>query len=201
MINLIVAVDKSNSIGWSNGSLPWKIPLDMARFKHLTMGHDVIMGWNTFVSLGNPEGLPGRRNLVLTRKPFEVLAPFWGIDPNTVTTRAVKWKHLPVQIYNGIEAVLEHQMAIGIEPKDLWLIGGAQIYEQAIKFELVDKIFLTQVHTDSKADVKFTPSLYDYEQFIKEQDAVGVKWVVDSVETPIVLVGTAVTFVTLSKVK
>lgn len=200
MINLIVAVDKSNSIGWSNGSLPWKVPLDMARFKHLTMGHDVIMGWNTFRSLGRPDGLPGRRNLILTKKPFETLAPFWGIDPNVITTRPAKWKHLPVQVYDSIEAIPAHQMAIGFEPKKLWIIGGAQIYEQAINYKLVDKIYLTQVHTDSKADVKFSPSLYDYKNFILEQEAQGVKWEVESIDTPIMLVTPTVTFVTLTKV-
>lgn len=202
MVNLIVAVDKSNSIGWSNGDLPWKIPVDMARFKALTMGNDIMMGWNTFKSLGRPEGLPGRKNFVVTSKDFDTLAWYWGINPQTITKSAAKWRELPVNIYNDMfQFVVAHQAGIGsVEVPELWIIGGAQIYHQAIEYGLVDRICLTQVHTDSKADVKFRHAIYDYEKFIEDQALKGYKWEVESIETPTVLVGAGVTFVNLKKV-
>jgi len=63
-ISLIAAIAANGVIG-NRGSLPWKLPDDMARFRGLTMGHSVIMGRSTFESLGKP--LRGRRNIVLSR--------------------------------------------------------------------------------------------------------------------------------------
>ena len=63
-VKMILAVDEGNAIGWDDGSLPWKIPADMKRFKELTTGHDVLMGWKTFISLRRPHGLPNRTNAV-----------------------------------------------------------------------------------------------------------------------------------------
>ncbi len=63
---LIAAVAKNRVIG-RNGTLPWRIPEDMKRFKRLTMGHAVVMGRKTYESLGKP--LPGRRMLVVTSTP------------------------------------------------------------------------------------------------------------------------------------
>lgn len=202
MVNLIVAVDKSNSIGWSNGSLPWKIPLDMARFKALTLGREIIMGWNTFKSLGNPLGLAGRKNHVVTKKTFEVLAPFWGIDYANFTNSAAKWKEIPVNIVNHPEDwILAHQACLGCESKDLWVIGGAELYFSAIECGLVDTIYLTQVHSDSKADIKFQHSIYDTDKFIERQKSKGFNWEVSGIETPIILVGPSVTFMTLKRKK
>lgn len=202
MVNLIVAVDKSNSIGWSNGDLPWKIPLDMARFKSLTMGHDVLMGWNTFKSLGRPEGLPGRNNIVVTRKDFDTLAWYWGIDPNKVTKTQAKWRELPVTVRDNLfVAVVWQQTGLTTdEEPELWIIGGAEIYYQAIEHGLVDKIFLTQVHTDSKADVKFKHDIYDVNKFISDQAGKNITWEIEEDVMPTVLVGPGVNFVTLKKV-
>jgi dihydrofolate reductase len=65
-ISLVAAVAANRVIG-NKGSLPWRIPGDLPRFRRLTMGHPVIMGRATFLSLGRP--LSGRTNIVLTRDP------------------------------------------------------------------------------------------------------------------------------------
>jgi dihydrofolate reductase len=65
MISIIVAMTKSRVIGKDNG-IPWRLPEDMKHFKSTTMGHPVIMGTNTYESIGRP--LPGRRNIVLSRR-------------------------------------------------------------------------------------------------------------------------------------
>ncbi|KHF27969.1 Dihydrofolate reductase [Anoxybacillus sp. BCO1] len=64
MISIIVAMDRNRVIGWNN-TLPWHLPSDLAYFKHVTMGHPIVMGRKTFESIGRP--LPGRINIVLTR--------------------------------------------------------------------------------------------------------------------------------------
>ena len=65
-VSLIAAVASNLVIG-NAGTLPWRLPDDLARFKRLTMGHAVVMGRKTFQSMGRP--LPGRRNIVLSRRP------------------------------------------------------------------------------------------------------------------------------------
>ncbi|MEN9294799.1 MAG: dihydrofolate reductase type, partial [Pseudomonadota bacterium] len=63
---IIVARAKNGVIGIEN-ELPWKLPEDLKHFKQTTMGHPIIMGRNTWESLG--KALPGRRNIVVSRTP------------------------------------------------------------------------------------------------------------------------------------
>jgi dihydrofolate reductase len=63
-LHVVVAVGRGGCIG-KGGSLPWRVPEDLKRFKALTMGHAIIMGRKTFDSIGR--ALPGRRSLVVTR--------------------------------------------------------------------------------------------------------------------------------------
>jgi dihydrofolate reductase len=64
-VAIIAAIAEDGTIG-NAGRIPWHISEDLKRFKRLTMGHPVIMGRNTFESIG--KRLPGRRNIVLTRQ-------------------------------------------------------------------------------------------------------------------------------------
>jgi dihydrofolate reductase len=66
-VGLIWAQSTSGVIG-RDGTIPWHLPEDLARFKTLTMGHTVVMGRRTWDSLpARFRPLPGRRNVVLTR--------------------------------------------------------------------------------------------------------------------------------------
>jgi dihydrofolate reductase len=65
---LIAAVARNRTIGRA-GTLPWHIPEDLKRFKHLTTGHTIVMGRRTWASIGKP--LPNRRNVVLTSHPVQ----------------------------------------------------------------------------------------------------------------------------------
>ena len=67
-INIIVALADNLAIGRGN-DMPWHLSEDLKYFKKTTSGHTVIMGRRTFESIGRP--LPGRRNIVITRKPEE----------------------------------------------------------------------------------------------------------------------------------
>ncbi len=78
-ISLIAALDENFAIG-RNGRLPWHLPDDLRWFKQLTVGKNVLMGYNTALSIGR--ALPDRVNMVLTRRHE---APF----PGQITVRSI----------------------------------------------------------------------------------------------------------------
>jgi dihydrofolate reductase len=114
MRGMILAVSPEGVIG-AGGTIPWRYPGDLKRFKRLTIGSTIVMGRVTFESIG--KALPGRRNVVVTRRPIE--AP-------------------------GVESVgtLEEALALAGDG-DVWFIGGARIYEGAMAH--VDVIDVTYV--------------------------------------------------------
>ncbi len=127
MISLIAAIGKNNELGKGN-TLLWHMPADMKFFRDTTRGHTVVMGRKTFESLKGP--LPKRRNIVITR------------DKNYKT--------------NGIEVVHSLEEALGQirTEKEVFIIGGAEIYKQAIDY--ADKLYITHVDAiDKKADSFF----------------------------------------------
>ena len=67
IVSAIVAVAQNGVIG-AEGQIPWYLPADLAWFKKTTLGHHIIMGRNSFHSIGRP--LPKRTNIVVTRDPF-----------------------------------------------------------------------------------------------------------------------------------
>jgi dihydrofolate reductase len=125
-LSLIVAMDENRLIG-SNNQLPWHLPADLAFFKRTTMGKPIIMGRKTFESIGRP--LPGRRNIVVTRNPEFTAA---GCD-----------------IAGDIDAAL----AICSADEEVMLIGGASLYEQAIKQTAV--MYITRIHHSFSGDTWF----------------------------------------------
>lgn len=183
MIKMILAVDQSNAIGWQDGRLPWKIPADMERFKELTTGHDILMGYNTFKSLNRPDGLPNRRNFVVTKNHMlDVLSP-----NVTAVRHPAAWIHA-------------HQEMCGGTTPDLWVIGGAKIYGMLMAWRLIDEIHLTMVHSYSGADVKLPFDLSSLYAFIQWQDAQGIKWNLENLsETQITKNYIEYNFMTLRK--
>lgn len=127
-ISIIVAVAKNRAIGFQNKLIYW-LPNDLKRFKALTTGHTVIMGRNTFLSL--PKGaLPNRRNIVLSRQEN---IEFAGAEK-----------------YASLEEALNHCRA----EEEVYIIGGASVYKQAIG--MADRICLTLVEdTPLQADAFF----------------------------------------------
>ena len=129
MITIIAAVAKNRAIGYENKLIYW-LPNDLKRFKALTTGHTIVMGRNTFLSL--PKGaLPNRRNIVLSRSTKELP----GCD-----------------VYTSLEEALSHCTP----DEDIYIIGGASVYRQALK--MADRLCLTEVNdTPEKADTFFPP--------------------------------------------
>lgn len=184
MIKMILAVDRDNRIGWSNGELPWKLPTDMKRFKELTTGGTVVMGHNTFKSLKRPNGLPNRKNFVLTRAPYSEIKGQYG-DAVEIVSDLSYFERL--QHING-----------EVKSPDVWICGGAQIYDEAIKRQMVDQIYLTVVNLNTSADVGISHDLAAWKLFILRQQEVGINWVVtDFSEAQDD--GTYMTFITLDK--
>lgn len=142
MINIIAAIAENNAIGNENKLLYW-LPNDLKRFKALTTGHTIIMGRKTFDSL--PKGaLPNRRNVVLSRS----VTAIEGCD-----------------VYASLEEALEHCAP----EEDVYIIGGASVYEQALP--LADRLCLTLVHnTPEKADAFFPDFSAWHEAWREEHD-------------------------------
>jgi dihydrofolate reductase len=114
MRGMILAVSPEGVIG-AGGTIPWRYPGDLRRFKRLTVGSTVVMGRVTFESIG--KALPGRRNIVVTRRPVD--AP-------------------------GVESVGSVGEALALAGDgDVWFIGGAHIYREAMAH--VDLIDVTYV--------------------------------------------------------
>lgn len=125
MISVIVAVAENGVIGDKN-SLLWHISEDLKHFKAHTSGHPVIMGRKTFDSLGRP--LPNRQNVVITRQNIEI---------------------------EGCTIVHSLQEAVALfDPDDeIFIIGGAQIYAEAMP--IADRFILTRVHHSYRGDTSF----------------------------------------------
>lgn len=127
MISIIAAVAQNRAIGYQNKLLYW-LPNDLKRFKVLTTGHTIVMGRKTFESL--PKGaLPNRRNVVVSRQNIS----FPGAE-----------------VYPSLEAALQSCAA----DEDVYVIGGATVYEQAMP--LADRLCLTEIlDTPDHADAFF----------------------------------------------
>jgi len=137
MISIIANVARNRAIGFKNKLIYW-LPNDMKRFKSLTTGHTIIMGRNTYLSL--PKGaLPNRRNIVLSRQ-----------------YRSGGFSNPPgCETFASLEEALKHCAA----DEDIYIIGGASVYRQAMP--IADRLCLTEVDdTPAEADT-FFPSYKD----------------------------------------
>ena len=126
---MVVAIGDNGAIG-KDGKVPWRIPEDLKHFKNVTMGHAIIMGRKTWDEVGRP--LPGRRNLVVSRKPGLTLEG--------------------AEVFPTVEAAITAARSTDAEPH---IIGGSQIYEAAMP--LATRIHLTEVHRNVEADTFFPP--------------------------------------------
>jgi dihydrofolate reductase len=135
ILSLIAALDQNQGIGIDN-QLPWHLPADLSWFKQVTMGHHLLVGRKTYQSIGKP--LPGRVMIVLTRNSG------FQVEGSLLSTS------------------LSEAMQIARESgeKELFVIGGAEIYRQSLP--LADHLYLTRVHASFPADA-FFPEIKDEE--------------------------------------
>lgn len=128
MISMILAMDINNLVG-KNNDLPWHYPEDLKYFKKVTLGKDVLMGYNTYLSIVNRLGkpLPNRINHVLT---FESELPLGG------------------NIVKDLDKLLnEYQNS----EKELFIIGGKSIYELLVS--KAQRIYLTRINKAHEGDI------------------------------------------------
>ncbi|AVD87544.1 dihydrofolate reductase [Pseudomonas sp. SWI44] len=133
-LSLIAALAENRVIGIDN-SMPWHLPGDFKYFKATTLGKPIIMGRKTWDSLGRP--LPGRLNIVVSRQPGLQLAG--------------------AEVFASLEAALARaeQWAREQGVDELMLIGGAQLYGQALEKGLVSRMYLTRVELSPQGDAWF----------------------------------------------
>lgn len=149
-ISMIAAIAKDRGIGYKNKLLV-HLPADLQHFKKITSGHMVIMGQTTYESIG--KALPNRQNVVLT------------LDKD--------WQVNDAKVLHSIEDAIEYAKASGDE--EVFFIGGASIYQQAIKF--ADKLYLTLIDHQYEADT-FFPEYDDFKLVSEseEQEYNGIKF-------------------------
>ena len=151
-VSLVVAMTPERVIG-RDGALPWRLPADLRHFKHLTLGHAVIMGRRTFESIGKP--LVGRTNIVLTRQPG--FAAPGCVVARTVddALAAARTAMTAVRDTSFGEAASAGAAGDPIvpDPDEIMVIGGGEIY--ALFLPLAEKLYVTWVHDATEGDTRF----------------------------------------------
>ena len=134
MVKLIVAIDLMGNIG-KNNNLLFHIKEDMKFFRNTTSNNIIVMGYNTWLSLNERE-LPNRKNIVMTNERIE------GVETS-----------------NHLFKVIDKYEK---DDRDIYIIGGAYVYNEALKLHLVDEILITIVSTIvTDADTQIDLSLMD----------------------------------------
>ena len=149
MIKAIVCCDMMGNIGKDNNLL-FHIPQDMKFFKDMTMGHTVLMGYNTYLSLGKP--LPNRKNIVLADR-------YKKIEP-----------HDNLIVTEDMNGVVGECLGNG---EEVWVIGGAFVYNNTIELEMVNELYVTFVPTvvenaDVRVNIELIASKYSRAEKVKD---------------------------------
>ena len=146
MINIIAAITDNNALGKDN-KLLFRLKKDMEHFKNITTDNVVIMGRKTYESIGKT--LPNRVNIVLSRnmKSNEDFYTFDSIE------KAIEWSKE------------------NYPQKEIFIIGGASVYDKALKDDIVDKLYMTKIKQTVEDADAFFPEI-DYKR----------KWSITSVE-------------------
>lgn len=130
IVSLLVAASENNVIGKGN-KLPWHLPGDLKYFKNLTWAMPILMGRKTFDAIGKP--LPGRKSIVITRNK--------------------NWSHEGVDVVHSVDEAVQKAQAYGA--KEIFVIGGAEIFEAALP--KAGRIYLTRIHHHFDGDAFLSP--------------------------------------------
>lgn len=128
----LIAAKAANGVIGKGGKLPWNYPEDLRHFKEATKGHTVIMGRKTYESIGRP--LPNRKNIVVSSTLQ---------SPDVTVVPSLK------------EAFQEC-----LEDEEVFIIGGQNIYQEALDNHVVDKMLITEIKQAYEGDV-FFPEIED----------------------------------------
>lgn len=146
-LSAIVAVSRNHIIG-SDGGMPWRQSADLQRFKHLTMGHHIIMGRKTFDSFARP--LPGRTSIVLSRQP-------------------------QLELPGGVLSAsgLDEALRLCGDDQQPFIIGGGEIYRLALA--RVDRLYLTRIAAEVTGDTRFDCDFSDWRLLREENHPADAK--------------------------
>ena len=128
---IISAVAKNGVIGRSNGEMPWHVKEEFQHFKNTTLGFPILMGRKSFDTLGKP--LKGRLNVVITNNP-DYKVPFEE-----------------VKIFHSLKIAVDYFESL--KQEQIFIIGGGQIYKQAINF--ADEMIISIMDFEAEGDVFF----------------------------------------------
>lgn len=130
---MIAAMANRRVIGFKN-SMPWHLPADFAWFKKNTLNKPIVMGRNTYNSIGKP--LPNRRNIILTRNLNNQI--------------------VGCELFDSLSAIIESTS----DAAELMIAGGAQVYQQCLP--MADRLYLTFIDADYEGDT-FFPDYSQYQ--------------------------------------
>lgn len=165
----MAAVARNRAIG-NAGGIPWRLPDDLRRFKRLTMGHVLVMGRQTYESIGRP--LPGRTTVVVTRQ----LGWPGGPIPQGVL------------VADGYRAALDRAASAAGDVGPVFVQGGAQIYAAALAADgpghRATRLAMTWVDAEPAADTYFPDVDWDQWVEVNREPFQGGVWVdYDRVDT------------------
>ncbi len=143
ILSIIAAMGKNREIGFNN-SLPWHLPADLKYFKKNTFGKTIVMGQRTFESVGG-KPLPGRKTIILS-DDYQYKTP-----QNCLVAHS-----------------LNEVLNISQKEKEVMICGGASIYKQFLP--LADRLYITFIHHNFKADTYFPEINWEDWQEIKRID-------------------------------
>ena len=139
-ISVIAAMSQNRVIG-RDGSLPWHLPTDLARFKSITTGHTVIMGRKTYESVGKP--LPNRRTIIITRNN--------------------DYQCAGVFIAHSLDEALDH----AAHEDEIFILGGETVYRIALP--RADRLYLTIIHATIEGDTYFPNLDFDDWKLVEDE--------------------------------
>jgi len=145
MISIVVAIGTDGQIG-NGGQIPWNVPADLRKFREITSYKPVIMGKNTYLSLGR-DLLKNRHIIVLSK----TMDNFYFTD----------WKGSTAQNVRSVEEALNLAAAFD---EEIIIAGGAEIYRELLP--VVDKIYLSKIPYSGDADTYFN---YPIDKFVTTQ--------------------------------
>ena len=157
MFSIIVAIGNNNEIG-KNNKLLWHIPEDLKKFKEITQGKTVVMGRNTFESIGKP--FPDRHNIVLSKK-LELFS-------NNCNEK--------LEICDNFSKIIENYKN---SDEEVFIIGGEQVYKKALELGIVEKLYISHIDfSDNEADTYFPEIDCNVWKKVEEEEYAGWKFCV-----------------------
>jgi dihydrofolate reductase (trimethoprim resistance protein) len=126
----LVAARALNQVIGNGPNIPWRVKGEQKLFREITLGGILIMGRKTFESIGKP--LPGRSTIIVSRN--------------------LTYKAQGCQTARSLEAALQ---LTAEDPRPVFIVGGGEIYRQALEQQLVDTVHLTTIQTEVEGDVMF----------------------------------------------